>query len=136
MMYIVLTMLALFNPILAAVDSTGETPPSLVQEQIIDSSKINIPEVQADQNTLRNVLNYVFVAVGAISVLMVVIGGIRYIISAGNPQQAATAKNTVIYALVGLIISLSAFIIVGFIFDAVSDNPTSKSIGYIGSSLV
>lgn len=89
---------------------------------------IGIPNVEANETTLQSVLSYVFAAAGAISVLMVIIGGVRYIISAGNPQQATSAKNTIIYAIVGLVISISAFIIVNFIFNAIGNDPTAELI--------
>lgn len=96
-----------------------------------DTGSIDIPGVEADSGTMETVLKYIFAIVGAVSVLMVVIGGIRYIISAGNPQQAATAKNTIIYALVGLIIAVSAFVIVNFIFRAVEADPGASRAGTI-----
>lgn len=92
--------------------------------------KVNIPKTTADGSTIRNVLSFIFVLAGAVSVLMVVIGGIRYVISTGDPQKVATAKNTVLYSIIGLVISLSAFIITYFIFDLISDSPTDASIGY------
>ena len=97
---------------------------------ILAPSDIGIPVVEANNSTLQNILGYVFVLAGAVSVLMVVIGGIRYIISIGDPQRISSAKNTILYALVGLVISLLAFVLVKFIFDAISDAPTTDSIGY------
>lgn len=84
-----------------------------------------IPIVNANQSTLQTVLQYIFVIIGAVSVLMVILGGIRYTISTGNPQQTAAAKNSIIYAIIGLVISLAAFVIVNFIFDAVNGDVAS-----------
>ncbi len=75
----------------------------------------NIPQVKADSTAVTSILKYIFVTIGAISVLMIFIGGIRYIVSTGDPQRTATAKNTILYAVIGLIISISAFAIVEFI---------------------
>ncbi len=83
--------------------------------QIIDPEKIGIPQVDADDTTVTRILQYVFVLIGAISVLIIFIAGIRYMISTGDPQKTATAKNTIIYAAVGLVISVSSLAIIQFI---------------------
>jgi hypothetical protein len=47
---------------------------------------------------------------------MIIVGGIRYVISAGNATQITAAKTTILYAIVGLVISIAAYAIVTFIF--------------------
>jgi hypothetical protein len=54
--------------------------------------------------------------VGAVALLFIVIGGFKFVVSTGDPSSAAKARNTVIYAAVGLIITLSASLIVNFVF--------------------
>jgi len=65
--------------------------------------------------TLSNVMLFV---VGAISVIMVIVGGLRYVVSGGNTGNVATAKNTILYAVVGLIISIMAYAIVNFVIGS------------------
>ena len=67
------------------------------------------------QDTVSNLLSGVFVLVGIISVCMIVYGGIKYTTSAGDTSKAIAAKNTITYAIVGLIVSMSAYAIVNFI---------------------
>jgi hypothetical protein len=67
--------------------------------------------------TLSNVMLFV---VGAISVVMVIIGGLRYVISGGNTGNVAAAKNTILYAVVGLVISIMAYAIVNFVIGSFS----------------
>ncbi len=50
--------------------------------------------------------------IGGLSILMIVIGGIMYISSGGDSSKAESAKNTVLYAVIGLIIALTAWIVV------------------------
>jgi hypothetical protein len=45
---------------------------------------------------------------GAVSILMIVIGGLRYVLSNGDAQGTTNAKNTILYAVIGLVIALSA----------------------------
>lgn len=52
---------------------------------------------------------------GIFAVLMVIYGGITYMTSQGSPEDTAKGRNTIIYSLVGLIISVSAALIVSFI---------------------
>jgi hypothetical protein len=69
-----------------------------------------------DLNTLlTHIINIFSVLVGAIAVIMIVIGGFRYVISSGNDQAVSGAKNTIIFALVGLVIVALAQFIVHFV---------------------
>jgi hypothetical protein len=73
------------------------------------------PQVPAGQNVITVILNIVFGVVGSLSLLFVVIGGFRYVVSSGDPQNTARAKNTIIYAVVGLVVTLLAAAIVNYI---------------------
>ncbi|HVX24553.1 MAG TPA: pilin [Candidatus Saccharimonadales bacterium] len=79
----------------------------------IDTS--SLPQACAGTTELHTILQIVFGVIGALTLLFVTISGFRYITSAGNPQQAAQAKNALIYSLVGLAVSLTAEAIVTFI---------------------
>jgi hypothetical protein len=79
----------------------------------------NLPQPCANQNTLNNVMNIIFVIVGAISVLMVVIAGFRYIRAGSNETVVAESRRQLVHALVGLIVVVSAAAIVNFVLDRV-----------------
>ena len=53
--------------------------------------------------------------IGAISIVMIIIGGLRYVLSAGDSKATAAAKDTILYAVVGLVIALSAAAIIRFV---------------------
>jgi hypothetical protein len=53
--------------------------------------------------------------VGAISVIMIIVGALRYVLSAGDGKNTAAAKDTILYAIVGLVIALSAYAIITFV---------------------
>lgn len=63
--------------------------------------------------------NIALYVVGAISVLMLIWGGLRYITSGGDSKKITDAKNTVLYAIIGLIISVLAFAIINFVLTAI-----------------
>jgi hypothetical protein len=69
----------------------------------------------ATSTEIGTVISIFFGVLGALAFLMIVISGLRYITSTGDPQKTATAKNGIIYALIGLAIALSAETIVGFV---------------------
>ena len=62
--------------------------------------------------TIVNVLLFI---IGAVSVIMLIYGGIRYTTSGGNANSVTAAKNTIMYAIIGLIIAIFAFAIVNFV---------------------
>ena len=61
---------------------------------------------------LKRIINIFSVIVGVIAVIMIIVGGLKYITSGGESSNVSGAKNTIIYAIVGLIIvALSQFIV-------------------------
>ncbi len=54
------------------------------------------------------------------AVLFIIIGGFQYITSAGNPENVSKAKNTILYAIIGIIVTLLSYAIVKFIIDALT----------------
>ena len=61
------------------------------------------------------IINTILYAIGAISVIMIVVGGIRYIVSGGDQAGVTSAKNTILYAVVGLIVAIASFSMVNFV---------------------
>lgn len=76
------------------------------------NSLTNLPEVNADDSAVQAALVITFSIATAIAVLIIVIQGIKFTLSSGDPEKAASARKGVIYAIVGLIVALSANIIV------------------------
>jgi len=87
--------------------------------QLLKPNELNIPQGNATDSDVTAVLNTVFAVFGAVAFLVIVIAGLRYVISQGNPQATAQAKNTIIYALVGLVLAISALGIVNFVVRGV-----------------
>jgi hypothetical protein len=68
-----------------------------------------------DGSIFQTVTNVLLFLVGAISVIMLIIGGIRYVISGGDQAQVTSAKNTILYAIVGIVVAFLAYAAVAFI---------------------
>jgi TRAP-type C4-dicarboxylate transport system permease small subunit len=67
--------------------------------------------------TAANVLIFL---VGAVAVLFLIIGGLRYVISNGDPKAVEAAKNTILYAIVGVIVAVLSFAAVNFVIQALN----------------
>ncbi|HVI68987.1 MAG TPA: hypothetical protein VM581_00855 [Magnetospirillaceae bacterium] len=80
----------------------------------------NIPKPDVTTATIGSILSTVFVLVGGLSVLFLLIGAVRYVASAGDQSMITQAKNTILYAAVGIVVSLSAFAIVQFVVGTLS----------------
>lgn len=66
------------------------------------------------QGQILGITNALMFILGAVAVIVIVIGGIMYVVSAGDPGKAKTAKDTILYAVVGLVVALMAGAIVNF----------------------
>jgi len=62
--------------------------------------------------TITNTMLFI---IGALSVIMLIFGGLRYVISGGNATAITAAKNTILYAIVGLVVALLAYAVINFV---------------------
>ncbi len=67
------------------------------------------------QSAVENIVDLLSWVVGVISVIMIIVGGFRYITSGGASDKVTGAKNTIIYAVIGLVIVALAQFIVNFV---------------------
>jgi hypothetical protein len=74
----------------------------------------NVGESDFNKYT-KLIVNLLSVVVGFVAVVMLIVGGFRYITSGGNSENVTKAKNTIIYALIGLVIVGVAQIVVQFV---------------------
>ncbi len=72
------------------------------------------------------IINVLSILVGAVSVIFIIIGGFRYIISNGDSNGVTSAKNTIMYAVVGLVVVLFAQVLVAFVFSKAQDAATGS----------
>lgn len=68
-------------------------------------------------STVTNVINILLYVIGVISVIMIVVGGIKYSLSNGDSSAITSAKNTIMYAVIGLVVAIMAFAIVNFVIN-------------------
>lgn len=94
-----------------AVDCAGSA--DCVNQALTDigstgSSKTSVGSI------IKTVVNILLFVLGAICVIMIVVGGIRYATSQGDQSGVQAAKNTILYAVIGLIVAIAAYAIVDF----------------------
>ncbi len=117
-----LLILGLIGLPLAGAVSVGQTVSAAVDP--IDSIKNGYTRAGGDADNgnlsagIKNVVNILLFVIGIIAVIVIIIGGIRYTTSGGDSGQVSGAKNTILYAIIGLIIAILAYAIVNFVIGA------------------
>ena len=74
------------------------------------------------QGTVKTVINVLSVVVGIVAVIMIIIGGFRYVTSGGKQESVTGAKNTILYAVIGLVIVALAQVIVRFVLTRTTNS--------------
>jgi hypothetical protein len=65
--------------------------------------------------TITNVLLFI---IGAVSVIMLILGGIKYTVSQGDSSAVTSAKNTILYSIIGLIVAILAYAAINFVIGS------------------
>ena len=94
------------NCITAGADKTGSADSGTADEKVT--------------NIIKLVINTFSWVVGIISVIMIIIGGLKYITSGGEGTNITGAKNTILYAIIGLVVVALAQIVVQFVLSNVT----------------
>lgn len=79
-----------------------------------------LPTTGANSNSIGDIMKLVFGVAGALALLMITIAGLSYILSRGDPQKTATARNAIFAALAGLAIAIAGESIVIFVINRVN----------------
>jgi len=79
------------------------------------------------QTIVTTIVNIFSIVVGIIAVIMIVVGGFKYITSGGDSGNITSAKNTIVYAVIGLVIVALAQFIVKFVLDKVNNTGTGAT---------
>lgn len=108
------TTVALAKTALASV-------PSSLQEGVSSSQPTGAQsDLFGSSGIFTTIANTLIFLVGAIAVIMLIIGGLRYVLSAGDQGAVTSAKNTIMYAIIGIIVAILAFAAVNFVLQQFS----------------
>ena len=73
------------------------------------------PSPVSVQGGVTQIINALLWIIGVVSVIMIIVGGLRYVLSAGDPKNTQAAKDTILYAVIGVVVALLAYAIVNFV---------------------
>jgi|JI10StandDraft_1071094.scaffolds.fasta_scaffold395288_2 hypothetical protein len=68
---------------------------------------------------IMNIINFIVYLTASISVLMLIFGGFKYVLSQGDSNQTKSGKDTIMYALIGLFISVNAMFVVRYVISKI-----------------
>lgn len=74
-----------------------------------------------DSPIFTTAINIMLFVIGILSVIMLIYGGIRYVLSSGDAGAVQNAKNTIMYAIIGLVIAILAYAIVNFVITSITN---------------
>jgi hypothetical protein len=110
--------LAVAAPAMAANNCTDElTIQNGAQCAKADSAKENL---FAPNGVFSIVANTLIFLVGAVAVIYLIIGGLRYVVSSGDSKAVESAKNTILYAIIGIVVAVISFALVQFVINALN----------------
>lgn len=92
----------------------------LVAQFHFTQNDLGLPNGKVDQGTIPKVLSIVFTIMGAVCLLVITIAGLKYTMSMGDPGATKKAKDTILYAFIGLFVAILATAIVDFVVSGVS----------------
>ncbi|HSW91902.1 MAG TPA: hypothetical protein VLG09_04610 [Candidatus Saccharimonadales bacterium] len=78
-----------------------------------------------DSGVFKTITNVMLYVIGAVSVIMLIIGGIRYVVSGGDSGAVTSAKNTILYAVVGIVVAILAYALVNFVISNIGGGGTA-----------
>ena len=114
-----ITIIGATAPVVSAADCTnGGTDISITSGKDCAQGTGTQSSLFGTGSLFETVTNVLLFLIGAVSVIMLIIGGIRYTISGGDSSQITAAKNTILYAVIGIIVALLAYAIVNFVVSS------------------
>lgn len=97
---------------------SGDVSASSIQDGVNASQGDDVPtEITGTGGVFTTIVNILLFIIGAVSVIMLVIGGIRYTISNGDSGAISSAKNTILYSIIGLVVALLAYALVNWVLS-------------------
>jgi hypothetical protein len=103
-------------PVLAVGTTVqAQTPKAEICKGINNGATCNQSGTNNLSGYIGNIVNILLFIIGAVAVIMIIIGGLRYVLSGGDSSSIKSAKDTILYAVIGLIVAISAYAIVNFV---------------------
>lgn len=109
--------LALLSPSFATIDCNSDSiPPEVKASAGCSGNTDNVTP------TVINIINAIIGILGLVAVVIIIYGGVQYMTSAGDAGKVKKAKDTILYAVIGLIVCVLAYAIVNFVIGKILGN--------------
>ncbi len=112
-------VLAQTTPNAPNIPSTSNTPSTTTGTKTSTATLTNPLSVSTPGALIGNIIKTLMGVVGVVAVLMIVWGGVMYMTSAGSDEKIGTAKKIITGAIIGLVISILAYVIIDFVIKAI-----------------
>lgn len=104
------------DPACAGFSASDPDAPTLCKDnQVKQSTSDN--SIYGKNGIISKVVQLLAILIGIVAVIMVIIGGFKYVMSSGNPESINSAKNTILYAIIGLVVAVLAQYIIIFVIS-------------------
>lgn len=130
-MFTIAASLGLIAPVAVPAVASAQVD---IQDGLCQGSNVQISDdcdvtangdaTQTVNSILEDVINIFSLVVGIVAVIMIIVGGLKYITSGGDSGNVTGAKNTILYAVVGLVIVALAQIIVRYVLTQTNEATT------------
>lgn len=115
--------LGLAMPALAQVDATTGSISEGAESVKPSDSATNL---FGENSVFLTVTNVALFVIGAVAVIMLIIGGVRYVVSAGDQAAVTGAKNTIMYAVIGIVVAFLSYAAVNFVSSQLSTGASTS----------
>jgi hypothetical protein len=119
--------ISLATPVVPSVNAACDNPDDLSASCGASGAQGNEQksDLFGETGIFKTITNVLLFIIGAISVIMLIIGGIRYTVSGGDSAAVTSAKNTILYAIVGIVVALLAYAVVNFVLGSFTGSTTA-----------
>jgi ABC-type Fe3+ transport system permease subunit len=109
-------------PAAAPASAAESNQYTLNKSQNITKGEGSSNSLFGDGGTVTTIINIMLYIIGILCVAMLIYGGIRYTTSGGKQESVTSAKNTIMYSLIGLVIAIIAWAVVNFVIGGLAEN--------------
>lgn len=100
----------------SAADIVGEGAQKACPTDSHGATTCGVTSINSLFGSITTILIFI---IGAISIIMIIVGGLRYVLSAGDSKATSDAKNTILYAVIGVVVAISGYAIIKFVLGKV-----------------